>query len=81
MTIKAPNRQTRRTFVYTTWIISVSAATLLALYGPATDVAKNLVDWFMIYAIGAAGGYLGFGTADYIAAVKGRNNGREHPNG
>ena len=81
MNMQTPNRQTRRTFVYVTWLMSVSAAVALALYGPATDVVSNLIDWFMIYAVGAAGGYLGFGTIDYVSAVKGINNGREHTNG
>lgn len=81
MNIQTPNRTTRRTFVYVTWMISVSAAVLLALYGPATEVVSELIQWFMIYAVGSAGGYLGFGTADYIAAVRGEKNGREHTNG
>lgn len=77
MNIEAPNRQTRRGFVYITWTISVVLAVGLAWFGPATDAVSNVTEWLMIYAIAAGGGYLGFGTVDYINAVKGRNDGRQ----
>jgi hypothetical protein len=81
MNIEAPNRNTRRTFVYLTWTISVFLAVALAWLGPATEAVSTVTEWLMIYSITVAGGYLGFGTIDYINAVKEKNDGAEHTNG